>query len=416
MLTAADAELARRETRVTAFGLVLDPAALRDRLAARLPEAPRAVRVDYLRYKPGTSVLAGLVLDTGAGPVRAYAKAFTPEGAPEKLAKHRGLAARAAAGAGGGDVSADWHSVVDEPAHLVVGTARADRRLPGVGQLAERPGRATGPDASVRTLRYKPERRWVGVLGHERPARLLKAHPPARAAAALAGHRALAAAGLPVPAAERVHPQRCRGLLSLAWVHGTALDAAPADERVLAEVGALLARVHAVAPALAAGREAAPARPGLDAAAAAVGVLLPGLAAEARAVARTAAARLADRPRTVVHGDFSADQVMVAADGVWLTDLDQVRIDDPLADLGGYLAAEIADGRVPPGTDPYDALAPLLAGYRPCGARLDRRALAAHTAAALLRRTAEPFRHRHPDWPVRAATLLTAARDLLEQP
>ncbi|HET6547537.1 MAG TPA: hypothetical protein VFG79_03700, partial [Solirubrobacter sp.] len=67
----ADAALARRDPALPGLAAVLDPDALLERLDALLPagvERPRGGRVDYARYKPGTSIVVALTLDTTAGP------------------------------------------------------------------------------------------------------------------------------------------------------------------------------------------------------------------------------------------------------------------------------------------------------------------------------------------------------------
>ena len=89
MLSPDDAELVAREDRIQALAELLDPDRLRERLAAAASPvwgAVGAVRVDYLRYKPGTSLVAGLVADTEAGERRAYAVAGAAHLA-DKLAK-----------------------------------------------------------------------------------------------------------------------------------------------------------------------------------------------------------------------------------------------------------------------------------------------------------------------------------------
>jgi hypothetical protein len=39
-----------------------------------------------------------------------------------------------------------------------------------------------------------------------------------------------------------------------------------------------------------------------------------------------------------IHGDFSADQVLVAAHGIGIIDYDQTRLGDPAADFGTFIA------------------------------------------------------------------------------
>jgi aminoglycoside phosphotransferase (APT) family kinase protein len=144
-----------------------------------------------------------------------------------------------------------------------------------------------------------------------------------------------------------------------------------------------------------------------------VGWLLPDARGSALRLAQQIARRLPrDVHPVIAHGDFSADQVLVHHDRVAVVDLDEAVLSDPLRDLGSFLAAlgrEVVAGRLaePAATAAQDEL---LAGY----GRVDRTALQAWTATALLHLAPEPFRQREPDWPARVLELLALAERLLE--
>jgi aminoglycoside phosphotransferase (APT) family kinase protein len=408
MLQPADLGLVRRDPAVPGLGFVFDVDALLELMEPRLPangQRPTGGRITYLRYKPGTSIVAGYLLETAAGPLSAYVKAWSPVavGKLDKVARY-----------GRGDPFG-WGAVVDEP-HLVALVAdTSDRALPAVRDVRRHPERFLPPglaDHPVRTLRYNPERRWVGVAGAQhRPAVLVKVHPPGSVAPVLRASRALAGAGLPVPGI--VSTRVRRGVVASAWVEGATLHSGPVSPQQLAATGSLLARMHAVPPF----RDVA--GPDLLAelatAVAAVASVLPESAESAASVARRAAAALAALPlqRCVVHGDLSRDQVVAGPHGVSLIDLDRVRVDDPVVDLASWVAADVAAGRAQAGADPAALLGPLLSAYEDeSDARVHDR-LPALTSAALLKRAAEPFRFHQPDWPDRVRDLVDAASTLL---
>ena len=104
--------------------------------------------------------------------------------------------------------------------------------------------------------------------------------------------------------------------------------------------------------------------------------LLPGLEAPVDALTgRLLAAVGAAGPRrqqpVMVHGDFSADQVLVDGPAVRIIDFDRVTTSDPARDLGSFAAVEdIAD---PAGVGPVAGgrkTAQLIDGYREAGGRV----------------------------------------------
>jgi ribosomal protein S18 acetylase RimI-like enzyme len=156
----------------------------------------------------------------------------------------------------------------------------------------------------------------------------------------------LAAAGLDVP--EPVPAQDGRrvidGMVVLPFVEGRRPEHGADWERVAAALRA----VHEVGTRL--GRAQRPGWAGtaeLLTVDAGTSVDLTQMPAEAVARCRTAWARLAGRPRTVIHGDPNPDNVRITPDGrAVLLDWDEARIDAPdldLADLPGDAGALARD-------------------------------------------------------------------------
>lgn len=415
MLSPADAELAGRDPALPGLPVLLDPAALAARLRPELGPVSlgRAVATD-VRYKPGTSCLVAYLLELDGRPRHGYAKAYGPA-APVKLAKRR--------------TQRRERIVLDDLA-VVVQLFPDDHRLGALRRLVEpsaarRLGARLAPDrpclgeAELTTVRYKPERRYVARLrarGGEGAALRLYAgggFGPARAAAAAFR-----------PAGELAVPGllgscgRDRALL-LDWLPGRPLAdmlaGAGLDPAAAARVGTALALLHEqrpagiTAPAPLAGAAA------VEAAAGALAALLPSLADRADSLGRRLQAGLARLPsaRTPVHGDFSADQVLLAADTTAILDLDRAGLGDPAADLGSFVASlerDVLRGALE--RSRADAFAgELVDAYRrrsDCAAP----SLELHAAAALLRLAVEPFRRREPDWPERTELLLDRAGEL----
>jgi aminoglycoside phosphotransferase (APT) family kinase protein len=135
----------------------------------------------------------------------------------------------------------------------------------------------------------------------------------------------------PVP--ELLGATRRRGLVALEWLEGEALeDSLESTPRAAEAVGLVLAAVHeldglglALRPDFDAQR--------LTAAARATLVVSPALAQRADRLATALVGELRPAgPRTAVHGDFSADQVVLGARGAMLVDLDETRRDYPAVD------------------------------------------------------------------------------------
>ncbi|HEV2768076.1 MAG TPA: aminoglycoside phosphotransferase family protein [Acidimicrobiales bacterium] len=436
MLAPADAEVARRDPAVPGIALVLDPEALLARLQQRNPAwGLVAAEARYVRYKPTTSCLVGYRLHqagpAGAGgpavevSVKAYRQGDGAKAAKTAEAAETGPAGTTPPGPGG-----DWPVTSFADELVVVAPVGVDRDLPALARLvrpdqrrrllqALLPEATDLHDAEPWCVRYKPERRWVGVVErHGVPAALVKAFGAGELARARAGLAFAGRTGLVVPALLGTSKRACA--LAGSWLPGQPLidrlTGPEATTAPLAEVGAALATLHATPP-----RRLVHEPPDVDAvattaAAASVAALVPRLGPGVGAAAARLCRRLDALPgRTAArHGDFSADQVVLGRRGVGLIDFDNTAVGDPIADLGQFLAdleAAEVDGRLAPGRA-RSLAADLVTGYEEAGGVVPDGALALHTAAALVRRAVEPFRHRRPDWPRRTEELLDRVAEL----
>jgi hypothetical protein len=358
---------------------------------------------------------------------------------PDQDAKTAKLAERAERGQRSGQLagpSAGHHGVlrtVQVPVPdggaghtLVLGPLAQDRRLREplrVLRLRKRTG--------VRVLNYIPHRRLVVALEAPVAGRIvvkITAEPSRAAVPLLAGLRA---AGVPVlertqpaslPASPLIACYPWFGTGDLGQLYSETADRGIADRtralRLARRAGQALARLHAV------GLDAAPLPQGGDAVAAAAeklrsvveetAGLVPGLGGRLAAAADQIAPRLTAPTggEVFLHGDFSADQVLVQDDDIRLADLDRWACGPAASDLGCFAAVELlATGTGVPGP----LTVALLDGYgMSTGVGVpDEEKLAIWTSFHLLARIQDPFRDCRPDWPAGIAGRLDQVEAVL---
>jgi hypothetical protein len=393
MLAPDDAALLSRALVIEGAWRLLDPdeATTLLRQAAAADWGPELrVTVDYLRYKPSTSLVAGLRVETADGVRWAYAVAGSRGHAP-KLAKHVTSEVRAPLG----------FVPVVTPDLVLVAPLTADPRLKSAMRVVSRPHLVVEDGVASEVLRYRPHRRLVvRVDGSGGPLAVVRGYPGPAPRSTVKACRSLRAAGLPVP---RLNALPRGGRLAVFEHLPGAAPTDGTDPYLLAAAGALLARVQAVEPhrALTVLDHASLAQGSLGA----VGALVPDCLPLAEATVRRSLDRLAaarHAPRVTAHGDFSADQLLLDGADVSLLDLDRAATDGPSGDPASWFAAEATASRWDAGADPHEALAPLLDAVLAClppehvahtRRHLDE-ALRPRTALALLARAADPFRVR----------------------
>lgn len=409
-MTDGDRALVLREPRLPGLATLLDDDAFAELLATWLPGAGvRSARSTYIRYKPATSLLVAYRVQTRAGEELVHARAERDDAAG-RLQRLAALTDRPTA-LGPGALVLPERSVAVLP-------FPTDRRLPALRALADAAARSHlfgGSRGPLRVLAYKPERRLVARAGDL----VLRAYAadswPAAAGAVAAVGRAH---GLRVPEIRRVAD--AHQVLALAWTPGRPLEqlldlSGPAPE---AAVAAALRALHTCTPA-----GTLPSRRGawdaaaLTAAGEAAGVAGPRLARRARTLARRLAGELTARApgNAVLHGDFSVDQVLIDDAGAILLDLDAAALGHPVDDLAsclGDLELRVIEGRLQRRrADEFGAA--LVDAYRACASEAVRdEELSVLTGAALLRRVAEPFRRRRPDWTAAMEAVVERAAEL----
>lgn len=413
MLLPADEALVVRDGDLPALDLLLDDEGLGGWLGRETGE-PARWRTRYLRYKRGTSCVVAGDLETAEGTRPGFASAYASD-ALEKVTKSL---RRARSGSVLG---------TDPSRGLVAATPAADRDLPGLAVLDDDRGRRRVlrrllgdrggvRGAQVRTLSYKPQRRWVGVAQLRKgPAVVLRVYRPAEAGRVIGAIRVCAAAsGTP----NLIGADQSRGIAAIEYVAGGGLPpgsgtGGPGELAAIRKAGTALARLHD-ARGLALQDRARGAVDAVLSASDQLVTLLPDQADDIRRLSGKVAGRLRniEHVQLPIHGDFSLDQVIVDETGTArLIDLDEAQLGDPAADLAcasAALARDVVLGRL--STELAATwLRVLYEGYDAVLQPPSDERLAVHTAAHLLRRAVEPFRLRQTaDWP-------SAARDLVSR-
>lgn len=404
----ADLALADRDPGLPGLRILLDEAALSAWVSDRTG-SPCRVRSSRIRYKPSLSCVLAFDLqrpgDEGTAPLPCLARTYSDRSAV-KAAK----AARR--------TPPDALVALDLDIPLVVTTLAGDRDLPALTRLHDRqarerllhrvlPERQRLSTLSPRTVRHNPERRWVGVLDDPSgPPVVLRAYRrsvmpgPARAYEQLAN-------GSP-----RTPPllgwSHRHGLAAVAWVDGREVSRDLSDLDSFAAAGRALGHLHERQGVRLRSEDPLTQADAVRAAATTVATLLPDLSPEATEVARRLGADIGRCvPGSVLHGDFSADQVIRGDDGaVTLIDLDGARLGEPSVDLACAAAALAETDADEPGRR---ALAAMYSGYESVRPLPARRRLSVLGSAHLLRKATEPFRNREPDWPDRMRELCRLA-------
>lgn len=404
MLSDADALLVERDPSLPVLGVLLDPDALRKRVARMLVSSEiRRVTVDYVRYKPGTSCLVRVRINSSAGELHGYAVGFTD-------------AERAKDQCCTGSVSRDRE--------LVLSLFPEDRRIESLSRwgcqqrltsLLARVGvHSDGASPySASTLRHNPERRFVAcVTKEERPVATLRLYSRARFAHAKRRFRALRSK---IPELAYLGASDRHAAIATQWVEGCPLSVTSLVAS-LPVVADRLARLHAwersKLPRLM--RSRWPLR--VAEAIKALAAICPELAARCEDLAQTLSAQLRTQPKrwNTLHGDLHLDQLLChsSCGEIALLDFDHACLGPPEWDLAN-LAADFwrRDAVAPLG-----ALAQTLNEALPASYPfpIDVDLLRQLTALRLMELTVEPFRRRHGDWRQVAQRLVTCATQLVE--
>lgn len=382
----------------------LDPRASADLLIDRdrlTDVLGREVRASRLRFKPGLSTTAALQGLGGENSLPGWIQVSHPAH-HDKL--HNAVRRARERGEQVHVLQVDGltvaHGAIDTDPRLQRGLDALRTAHPSISEALA--------SERLRVLRYNPHRRLVLRRDVSQCEPLVLRVTAQKQVGVRAALRQIAAAGVPVVEPIRTHGRRpTRRVTVWPWFGRGDLSELGEDTAAHA-AGTALALLH--------GSDiSSPDTPD------AVDGLL-GLAADLADLDGGAATRLTDLAGQVagritagewatgpVHGDFSADQVLVGGVGqetVRLTDFDRQGRGPLLADLGSFAAAELlaraAGGGDTPDPESLPLTRALQAGYAEAqvagSAPVSAVGLRNWTARSLLTRVAEPFRAADPDW------------------
>jgi len=439
MLCPADANLVKRDPGLPGLAMILDPDAFTAMLQGLYPDAGVTGCVaNYVRYKPATSCLVGYRVSCAAGTVDVYARAHDSDGAKiEKAGRHQ-----SAASALGGGVRVLTDRAVAVYPFPNDHELRMLPRLQGAGSRRDMlremlPDRPDLSDAPLETLRYKPERRYVARLGAPgapgAPGAVLKLYT--REEFGITGHNAgrfVSEPPLRVP--RGLARSKSHRASVVEWIAGVplreALVRSEVPESSFRAIGAALAKLHAQKPnRLRRFSTAEGFAQTLADGADALADIVPELGSRAQRLARRIGEKLASRhwrARRAIHGDFSADQVVLQDDppgaggpdsgGIAIVDFDRAGKGEPRLDLGMFRARmeyDVILGVLAP--EKVSAYCePMLDEYRRASDKDITRKLDRFTGACLMLIALEPFRHRLPEWPEKIEMILCAAERIFE--
>ncbi|MHA7222955.1 phosphotransferase family protein [Arthrobacter sp. RHLT1-20] len=413
----ADLALAARDDALPCLATVLDD----DRLSELAGEQLRITRV---RYKPRTSALVAFVRTRNGHEDFGWALTRTPDGNVKLYGRAHESATH------GGGMRLFRPDLGNPEAIVAVGGFEDDWALrknlrwlgrSGLEQLGAVPSRGPGVlGNTARVLRYKPERRLVLMEPTPRGPIVIKvATQPVHEELELLFHQRLQLHGVPVlPRLGGSAFSRHGISASPAWGDGDLL--ASGDHDAAHRAGEALARLHGIPVKADSGP--APRLEGplnqLKSTHTMVKALVPALDAPAARVAAGIRRQLEDRPghRTgaLVHGDFSADQVLVSGDEVRLIDFDRAHFGIREEDLGSFAAVEeMSEWRRPAGITRGRHTEGLMEGYIHAGGRFSPAALDTWAAFRMFCSCMDPFRDRTPEWAADMARHIGRAAELI---
>lgn len=427
MLTHDDAGVVKRDPAVPGLKLLFNRKAFTARLREALPGTEvKKVRAIYSRYKPQTSCLMTFQAKLNGTGTTLYAKALNPK-AGEKLFK---LDNRNAAPG----VSGPSHVVFDDVA-VAVYFFPNDRKLNALPLLADEtkrgelfrtllPNSPHYQEASIRMLNYKPERRFVAQAVFESGERaVIKLYAENEFPFADCGARAIKSAGR-LRAPRRLKRSRRHRLLIFEWLRGEPLHRAWREPdfplRKIRDVGAALAHLHAQKTDGLQRRTRETEAVATLAAAEACADVCPALGKFIRKLSLKLADELLKAPCQVcpIHGDFSADQVVLRNGNTGILDFDSAALGDPAADIGSFIAQleydQMKEGIS--GSRKNAVANAFVSGYLGSKCAESFLPIRLYTAVGLIRRAPHPFRNREPNWRRFIERLFERAGEIFNDP
>ena len=408
--------LVQRDHRIAGLGTILDPERLVSAVHAQLGRAViDQARLDYIRYKPGMNCIARYVVRVADKTVNAYAKAHGPD-AQCKMGKSS-IRKASDTTFGPGRILLDDENIVFsffpndakiKAMQSLVDEGKRERLLSNVFGQDRRPDNVEFD----KPLNYKPERRYVVRLTRGgTDFALVKFHTRQ------GYHRALCNQ----PGTNLIGHCERRAVIAYRWIAGETLRDVCISGRMepfhIDATARALSEFHSGATEAMALPDRSAQIDAIESLGAQIGFLLPHLQTRAVRVARKLAAWL-DNHRPVqspVHGDFYDKQVVIRDNGAVLIDMDEARLDDPLVDVGNFIAhmERQVVSRVLSRSQCQQQTEALISSYRHYGGVVSEPQLRGFLALGLFRLLHQPFRDFEESWPERIQEILTRVEKLI---
>ena len=408
--------LVQRDRDIAGLATILDPERLANAVQAQMGEALiEDLRLDYIRYKPGMNCIARLVVRIADRSVSAYAKAHGPD-AKCKMQKAT-IRTVSETEFGPGRILLDDEKIVfsifpnDAKIRAMQSLADERRRVKLLSHVFGKDCRLHDVEFD-QSLNYKPERRYVVRLKRSgADFALLKFHTRQ------GYHRALCNQ----PVANVIGHSERRGVIAYRWVAGETLRNISRSGKMehchINATARALAEFHSGATDTMALQDRTAQIDAIESLGAQISFLLPHLQARVVRAARRLAVWLQDHKpvHSPVHGDFYDKQVVIRDEGAVLIDMDEARVDDPLADLGNFIAH--VERQVVSGTlsacECQQQTEDLVSCYRLHKGVVSEPRLRHFVALGLFHLLHQPFRDFEESWPEKIQEILMRVEELI---
>ncbi|NCJ06256.1 phosphotransferase [Synechococcales cyanobacterium C] len=428
MPCSADQSLVECDSQLPGLATLLDDAAMLKLLQTHGWDVQQLTSA-YVRYKPYTNCLVAYEVKMDRRTTWLYGKVY-PLAQLDKLAKYQRLGRRTLTSGG--------QPLIVEALGLAILPFPLDRALPTVVHLLDPttqkklsqkllPLGTPTAAISLKTLTYKPERRYVAqacLSQGEEQSWVVKAYTQENFTTARRNSRDVQGREV-LQIAPLAGRSRHYQMLAFPWIDGQPLPermqqtTPTALRRMLEPVGIALAELHQ--QRLKRLQRVSCAAEALDLMELVSDLcyLNPRLSPTIKTLSRRMANALLYLPQQwqSTHGDFKPDQVLVHPPRVTLIDLDRAAQGHPARDLGSFIAQleyQNLRGELPD-SDRQAAVVGLLKGYDAAqGAILSADSIRLYTALHLFKLLPEPFRYREPNWPTRMEQLLARIQTHLQ--
>jgi Ser/Thr protein kinase RdoA (MazF antagonist) len=420
MLLAADADLIARDSNLPGLRILLDPELFCEIIQEQLPSVHlNSIQPSYLRYKPGTSCLAGYQVMVNGLAIDLHATAYRSKEQPKLLKSKKREVFNPTFGAG---------VLLFPETAILVSIFPNDRKLKSLAKLNSNEFRKASfqkifekrpdlLDSELAKLRYKPERRYVSKLSiNGEPKCVLKCYLESDFFNIRSNARIFRSSEK-VRVPRKIAHSKKNFWIVYEWMEGHPLDMQQTSLEIFRNVGSALAELHGNQPEeirhLTRERMVKQMIDQVDD----LCVLYPDSEQFIRQTVGRVAVQLHKESFDwgPTHGDFNATQVLQKEDCIAFLDLDEVVYTDVSTDLGNFIANLERDALLKKiSLERATAIGEaFLDGYR--RTRNTSQSVEPYTALGLFKLISEPFRLRSANWYEQGKAILQRIQAILSE-